>query len=145
MFNPSRSRIIAIGKIRKQWINDGINSYLKRLPGLSILQIKDSNLKKESQIILSSIKKYEIPIILGEEYDSFSSIEFAKYLSDFGNNQLVFILGGSEGLSSDIKKISSWKLSLSPLTFPHELAQLLLVEQIYRAKSILEGSPYHRK
>ena len=140
----TRYRILTVGKIKKLWIKDGINFYLKRLPGITIKEIRDSNPKKETEHIISSIKKNESPIVLSEEYDSVSSIDFADKLKRYGNNRLIFIIGGADGLTSEIKKISSWQFSLSPLTFPHEIAQLLLVEQLYRAQTILDGGAYHR-
>ena len=121
-----------------------MNFYLKRLPGITIKEIRDSHPKKESETIISLIRKDELPILLSEEYKSFSSFQFTEELQKFGNHNLAFIIGGSDGLSAEIKKIPSLKFSLSPLTFPHEIARLLLVEQIYRAQMILQGSPYHR-
>ncbi len=144
MFNPSRYRILSVGKIRKDWIKEGISLYLKRLPGLSITEIRNSNPQKEAESILSSLRKDELPVVLDEKYKTLSSIEFANHLQTLQNQRLAFIIGGTEGLNANIKNIAEWKLSLSPLTFPHEIARLLFIEQLYRAQSILQGSPYHR-
>ena len=144
MFNPSHHRILAIGKVRKRWIQHGIALYLKRLPGLTINELRDSTPEKETKEILSSLKKNESLVVLGEEFQSITSLEFANHLNQFESRHLVFVIGGSEGISPEVKKISPWKLSLSSLTFPHDIARLLLIEQIYRAQTILKGNPYHR-
>ena len=136
MFNPSRCRIIAIGKVRKKWIKDGLDLYKKRLPNLSITELHDSNLKKEAAGIMSSIKGGELLIALCEEGEKLSSIAFSNQLQKLSSERLVFVIGGANGLSLQIKNIAHLCLSLSPLTFPHEIARLLLVEQIYRANMI---------
>ena len=133
-----------MGKVKKAWIQEGINLYLKRLPGLTISEIRDSNPEKEAENILSIIKKEELIVVLSEESNLFSSITFSHKLSQLANQRLVFVVGGSDGISSKIKNIADWNLSLSSFTFPHEIARLLLVEQIYRAYSIITNSPYHR-
>ncbi len=143
--NPSRYRILTIGKIRKKWIRESLNSYLKRLPGLFITEFRDSTPQHESKTILSALKNDEILIALTEEGETFTSIEFAKRLQKLGSQRLAFIIGGPNGLTPEIKSSAHWSISLSPLTFPHEIARLLLVEQIYRAQTIIQGGPYHRK
>ena len=144
MINPSRYRIIAVGKIKKPWLQEGVKTYLKRLPGLQINEIRDNNSKKETEAIISLIRKDELVVVLSEEHETYSSIKFSEKLQSFGNQRLVFIIGGADGISSKIKSISKWDLSLSTYTFPHEIAQLLLIEQLYRAQSIISKTPYHR-
>ncbi len=145
MFNPSKCRIIAIGKVRKAWIQTGLRVYKKRLPDLSITEIRDSNIQKETNTIKSSIKTGEVLIALCEKGESLTSMSFYHRLQKIESERLVFIIGGPNGLSSEIKNIARFRLSLSPLTFPHELARLLLLEQLYRATTIAKGSPYHRR
>ena len=145
MINPSRYRIIAIGKIRKQWIQSGINLYMKRLPGLLITEIRDSNLKKEAEIIRSSLKNGELLIPLCEEGETFTSLSFSKCLQTISSERIVFLVGGANGICPDIKASAHIRLSLSTLTFPHEIARLLLIEQLYRATTIARGGPYHRE
>ena len=145
MTTYSRWRIIAIGKIRKTWIQDGLNIYLKRLPGLTITELRDCGINKESQLINQAIKNYELAIILSEDGELLTSISLSQELQKLGSKRLVFIIGGADGLSPDIKNIAHWKISLSRFTFPHEIARLLLVEQLYRVSSIAQGSPYHRE
>ena len=145
MLNTSRYKIIVIGKIRKAWIKDGINMYLKRLPGLKIIEIKDSTQIKEEYVIKEFIKANDTLVTLNENGQSFTSKEFSEKLLDCQNQNITFAIGGATGFSPSLNDSAAWKLSLSPLTFPHEIARLLLIEQIYRAKSISQGSPYHKE
>ena len=145
MLNISHYKIIAIGKIKKRWIQEGIEMYSKRLPGLELLEIKDSTQRKEEQMIKENLKKNETLVTLNENGHSFSSKQLAKKLLDSQNQNITFVIGGPSGLSSSLNSSASWQLSLSPLTFPHEIARLLLIEQLYRAKTITQGGPYHKE
>ena len=144
MINPSRIRILAVGKVRKGWVQEGVALYRKRLPGLVITELKDSTMAKEAEAIRSALQLDERLVVLTEEGSSFDSLSFAERLRDSGSDRLAFVIGGATGLDPQLKATASWRLSLSPLTFPHELARLLLLEQLYRASSILLGGPYHR-
>ena len=145
MLNISHYKIIAIGKIKKRWIQSGIDMYLNRLPGLKIIEIKDSTQEKEESTIKDILKKNETLITLNENGHSFTSKRLATKLLDSHTQNITFVIGGATGLSSSLNTSASWQLSLSPLTFPHEIARLLLIEQLYRAKTILQGSPYHKE
>jgi 23S rRNA (pseudouridine1915-N3)-methyltransferase len=142
--NPSRCRILAVGKVRRSWIQDGIELYRKRLPGLEIIEIRDSTPDKEAESIRASLRADEHLIALMEEGDAAGSIPFARRLDQLGNQRLAFVIGGADGLTNELKGRAHWQLSLSPMTFPHELARLMLIEQLFRAQAILQGSPYHR-
>ena len=142
--NPSRCRILAVGKVRRSWIKDGIELYRKRLPGLEIIEIRDSTPDKEAESIRASLRPNEHLIALMEEGDAVGSIPFARRLDQLGNQRLAFVIGGADGLTNELKGRAHWQLSLSPMTFPHELARLMLIEQLFRAQAILQGSPYHR-
>ncbi|CRY91914.1 ribosomal RNA large subunit methyltransferase H [Synechococcus sp. WH 8103] len=142
--NPSRCRILAVGKVRRSWIQDGIELYRKRLPGLEIIEIRDSTPDKEAESIRASLRPNEHVIALMEEGDAVGSIPFARRLDQLGNQRLAFVIGGADGLTNELKGRAHWQLSLSPMTFPHELARLMLIEQLFRAQAILQGSPYHR-
>ena len=142
--NPSRCRILAVGKVRRSWIQDGIELYRKRLPGLEIIEIRDSTPDKEAESIRASLRPNEHLIALMEEGDAVGSIPFARRLDQLGNQRLAFVIGGADGLTNELKGRADWQLSLSPMTFPHELARLMLIEQLFRAQAILQGSPYHR-
>ncbi len=144
MINTSRYRIICIGKVKKKWIQTGIDNYLRRMPGLIIIELKDSDKKKEASNIKSRIHKNERIVLLQETGNQLTSKNLSTKLNEFNNDRIVFIIGGANGLDPDLNKVASWDLSLSKFTFPHEIARLLLVEQIYRAQTISEGSPYHR-
>tara|TARA_Y100001968_G_scaffold248048_1_gene232547 strand:+ start:267 stop:704 length:438 start_codon:yes stop_codon:yes gene_type:complete len=145
MLNISHYKIIAIGKIKKKWIQAGIEMYLKRLPGLQIIEIKDSTQAKEESTIKEILKRNEILVTLNEYGHSFTSKQLAKRLIDSHNQNISFVIGGATGLSPSLNSSSSWQLSLSPLTFPHEMARLLLIEQLYRAKTIAQGGSYHKE
>ena len=136
MLQTNRLSISAIGKIKKIWIKEGINQYKKRMPNLIINEFKSFN--------IDDLRVNNIIICLSEEGKYLSSIELTSLLLKFNNKKINFLIGDSDGISSDIKKKSDFLLSLSPLTFPHELARLILIEQIYRAISIANNSPYHR-
>ncbi len=122
----------------------GVELYLKRLPGLQVLELKDSSREKEAEAIRAALRSDEHPVMLMEQGETLASVPFAKRLQQVGNERLAFVIGGADGLSDELKAASRWQLSLSPMTFPHELARLLLLEQLYRAQAILQGSPYHR-
>ena len=145
MINISHYKIIAIGKIKRKWIQTGIDIYLNRLPGLKIIEIKDSTQKKEEYMIKEILKKNETLITLNENGQTFSSKQLSKKLLDSNNQNITFVIGGATGLSASLNSFASWQLSLSPLTFPHEIARLLLIEQLYRAKTITQGGPYHKE
>ena len=139
MIQTNRLTINAIGKIKKPWIKEGIDQYKKRMPDLLIREFKYFKINN-----FKDNRDKNIIISLGEEGKSFNSKEFSSLLSNFNNKKIIFFIGDSDGLSSQFKCNSDLLLSLSPLTFPHELARLILIEQIYRAVSITKNSPYHR-
>ena len=142
--NPSRFRIIAVGKIRKTWVQEGIETYHKRLPGLSIVEVRDSTPDKEADAICQVLRSDEWPVMLMEQGETLTSTVFAERFRSMGSQRLAFVIGGADGLTAELKAMARWKLSLSPMTFPHELARLLLIEQLFRVKAIQQGSPYHR-
>ena len=145
MLNISHYKIIAIGKIKKKWILNGIEMYLKRLPGLEVIEIKDNNQSKEEHTIKEIISKNEILVTLNENGQSFTSKQLATKLLNSHNQSITFVIGGASGLPTSLNNSASWQLSLSSFTFPHEIARLLLIEQLYRAKTITQGGPYHKE
>ena len=145
MLNISHYKIIAIGRIKRRWIQEGIEMYLKRLPGLEIIEVKDNNQTKEEHSIKEIISKNEILVTLNENGQSLTSKQLATKLLNSSNQKIIFVIGGASGLSSSLNNSASWQLSLSPLTFPHEIARLLLIEQLYREKTVTQGGPYHKE
>ncbi len=144
MINPSRLRVLAVGKLRKPWLQEGALLYLKRLPGLEITELRDGGMAREAQAIRAALRPGEELVVLTEEGHPFTSQAFARRLEGSGSSRLAFVIGGADGLEPALKAQAAWALSLSPMTLPHELARLLLLEQLYRALSIQQGGPYHR-
>ena len=142
--NLARCRIIAVGKVRKGWVQEGIALYLKRLPGLTITELRDSTPEKEADAIRQALRPDELPVVLMEQGKTLDSVRFSEQLSGYGSQRLAFVIGGADGITAQLKAAAAWQLSLSPMTFPHELARLLLLEQLFRAQAIRSGSPYHR-
>ncbi len=139
MLQTNRLSINAIGKLKKSWIAEGVSQYRKRMPELKIKEFKDFKLNN-----IKHIYPDNIIISLSEEGKTFNSQEFSSLLLNYENRKISFLIGDADGLSNDIKSNSDLILSLSPFTFPHEIARLILIEQIYRAVSISQNSPYHR-
>lgn len=137
-------KIIAVGKVKKNWIDTGIKEYLKRLNNLEIIEIKDSNKDQEAHKIISLIKPNEKLIVLSEEGQLFTSIQLANLIENEHFFSFVFAIGSAEGISDKLKQSAHQILSLSKMTFPHEIARLLLVEQIYRANTIINNQKYHK-
>ena len=125
-------------------VQEGIELYLKRLPGLTIVELRDGNPEKEAESIRQTLRSDEWPVMLMEQGETLTSISFSERLRNLGSQRLAFVIGGADGLTAELKGLAHWKLSLSPMTFPHELARLLLIEQLFRAQAIQQGSPYHR-
>ena len=144
MIIPSRIRILAVGKVRKGWLSEGVALYLKRLPGLEVVELRDGGMAREAEAITAALRPDERLVALTEEGQTFSSPALAQRLEGSGSERLAFVIGGADGLDPILRSRASWRLSLSPMTFPHELARLLLLEQLYRALSIQQGGPYHR-
>ncbi len=153
-------KVIAVGKIKEKYLKEAINEYTKRLSpfcSFSVIevnaeQINDEALieqykKSEAAKIIQHIKENSYIITLEIEGKNLSSEEFAqkiKSLSNGGYNEIVFIIGGANGLDKQISDISHFKLSFSRMTFTHQMMRLILTEQIYRAFKINNNEPYHR-
>jgi 23S rRNA (pseudouridine1915-N3)-methyltransferase len=137
-------KLIAIGKVKKGWIREGLEVYLKRVPELEVVELKDSSPAKEGELVLSMLRPEQQLVALTETGQTFSSVQLAQFLGAASSHQLVFFIGSADGLSVQVQQQAAHRLSLSPMTFPHELARLLLVEQLYRAKTILQGGQYHK-
>lgn len=156
-------RIIAVGKIKERFLQDGILEYEKRLRPYAKIQIieipeekrptsatppiEQAAMAKEGERILASIPEGSYVVALDVNGEDWSSTALAQALSRrelAGNNQIAFIIGGDLGLAPAVISQSNLRLSLSRMTFTHPIARLLIIEQIYRAFRILRGEPYHK-
>ncbi|ERT67676.1 MAG: 23S rRNA (pseudouridine(1915)-N(3))-methyltransferase RlmH [Cetobacterium somerae] len=151
--------IICVGKIKEKYILDGIQEFAKRMQAfgkLKIFELKedgnDSNrnmsIEKESKSILETLEKNKgFKILLDIQGKNFSSEDMASQIEKIGLNgdsTINFIIGGSYGVSEDIRKSADLRLSFSKMTFPHQLMRLILIEQIYRWFSIIKNTKYHK-
>ena len=149
-------KIVCVGKIKEKFYRDAIEEYLKRMSKYSKIQILEvddvdnSNPQvskaREKDLILKHINLKDYIITLEIEGDKYSSLELSKKIDKILaiNSNITFIIGGSNGLDPEIKKISNMKLSFSDLTFPHQLFRIMLLEQIYRSFKILNNETYHK-
>ena len=153
--------IIAVGKIKEKYLKEAIDEYKKRLSkfcSLNIIEINEcvakteneGNIKKsieeEARDIISKIKnEYVIALdIEGKEYSTMEIFEKINEIMLNGASEISFIIGGSYGLSENVKKKADLRLSFSKLTFPHQLFRVILLEQVYRVFKIKNGEPYHK-
>lgn len=155
--------LITVGKIKEKYMVEGIKEYSKRISRyakLKIIQVPDEKApddltdkemeiikNKEGERILSKLPPNAYIISLVIEGKALDSNELARHMEELmidGLSNVVFIIGGSLGLSDKIIKESNLKLSFSRMTFPHQLMRLILLEQIYRGFKIIRGEPYHK-
>ena len=142
-------KIICIGKIKEEYLKEGINDYLKRISKyhkINIIELPDSNIHNEAIEILKNIDQKDYIISMCIEGNILSSTELATKIDKtfITNPCITFIIGGSDGLTEEIKNKSDYKLSFSKLTYPHGLFRLILLEQIYRSFKILNNETYHK-
>ena len=156
-------KIVTVGKLKEKYLKDGIAEYSKRISRFAAVEMieladektpdraSDSENEKildlEGNRILSTIGDREFVVVLAIEGKTLSSEEFSKQLEQAsinGYSTLTFVIGGSLGLSPKVKNRANLSLSFGRLTLPHQLMRLVLVEQIYRAFTIQQGSPYHK-
>ena len=155
-------KLITVGKIKESYHTEAIDEYLKRLGTyckLSIIEVAPSKIlselpsdidkykKEEGEKILSFIKKESFVITLEIKAKQLSSEEFAEKidnLSKDGLSELIFVIGGANGLDLSVLERSDFSLSFSKMTFTHQMIRIILLEQLYRAFKILKNEPYHR-
>ena len=140
-------KLVLIGKLKDRAIQarcDEFAKWLSPYAKLEIVELPDSNVAKEGQAIVKALEKERSAavVVLSEEGRQFSSQEFAAKLGSF-DRKVVFVIGGPCGLAPEVKQRADLLWSLSKLTFTHELARLLLTEQLFRATNILHGGSYH--
>lgn len=155
-------KIISVGKIKEKSLKTLIDEYLKRLSRFAKTEIVEINdlpvpdnpseneintvIAKEGVEISKHINPRSYVISMCIEGKKKSSEEFASFLNDTQNSfsEITFVIGSSHGLSDDIKKASNFKLSMSDMTFPHNVAKFMLIEQIYRSYKIINNENYHK-
>ncbi len=150
-------KLICVGKIKENFIKEGIAEYTKRISAFdnfNLVEVKEVNTKTplenmalEGDNILNKIADDEYVITLEIEGKMFDSPAFAEFIDNkktYGTSKITFVIGGSNGLSSRVKKRSNFALSFSNFTFPHQLMRLIFVEQLYRAYTIINNQEYHK-
>ena len=152
-------RIVAVGKIKEKAMKQLIEEYAKRISAYSRLEIAevddepnvnnmDDNVRQiEGERILKQIKKDSYVILLDLKGKTLSSEELAEKISrinTYQSSNITFVIGGSLGVSEQVKQRADFMLKMSDMTFPHNLARLIILEQIYRSYKILNHEPYHK-
>lgn len=150
-------KIICVGKIKEKYLEDGIKEYFKRIEGfqkIQIIEVKEfntpdinKNIYNEGQLIKEKINKDDYNITLEINGKKLDSVQLAKKIGEvqtYQSSNINFIIGGSNGLSEEVIKMKNFSLSFSDMTFPHQLMRLILLEQIYRAFTIINHKEYHK-
>ena len=153
--------LVVVGKTNEKYLIEGISDYQKRLKHyinfeiVEILNIKNAKnfsekqlIKKEGEMILKQINTSDYLVLLDDQGNDFSSPSFADKLQQWmisGKKRLVFVVGGAYGFSQELYNRGNEKLSLSRMTFSHQMVRLFFIEQLYRGYTILNNEPYHHK
>ncbi len=151
--------LLVIGKTDKDFVIKGIEEYRKRLVHyipfemVVIPDIKNTKnmseqqqKQKEGELILSKIKPADTLLLLDENGKTFSSVQFSQFIEQKmvnGNKNIVFVIGGPYGFSEEVYQKAQGKISLSKMTFSHQMIRMIFIEQLYRAMTIIKGEPYH--
>ncbi len=141
----SKMRIVAIGKVKEKWIKTGCEHFLTQINHFDkcdVVEIKDSSVKEEGKKLLEKADGAFL-VALDEKGKRFTSRQFSKKISGV-NKDIVFVIGSSDGLCEDVVQKADLVVSLSDMTFTHEMARLFLLEQIYRHEMIVNNRTYHR-
>ncbi len=153
--------LLTVGKTDRKWVKEGLEVYtsrlkhyipfsineiaeLKNVSALSREQIK----AREGELILKNLKPNDCVILLDERGKEFSSLEWARNMEERlsrSNKDIVFVIGGAYGFSDEVYARSDGKISLSKMTFSHQMVRVIFVEQLYRAFTIMRGEPYHHE
>ena len=150
-------KIIYISSEKNSNIEILVNNYIKKIKHLAeidLFKIDNKNKSKknqfnidyESNLIINQLSKNDINILLDEKGDVYETIEFSKFIQKnflYSSMKIVFIIGGAYGFNKELNKTVEKKISLSKFTFTHDMARLLLIEQIYRALTVIKKIPYH--
>lgn len=142
-------KVICVGKIKEEYLTKLISDYesrIKKYHKLEIIELKDSDIETEGELILKQIKSNDFVVTLEIGGSNLTSMELAnqidKWLMNYAN--ITFVIGGSYGIADSVKNVSSYRLSFGKNTFPHGLFRGILLEQIYRSFKILNNETYHK-
>lgn len=150
---------LVIGKTDESYLDTGILKYIKRLEHYVPFEMKiipdiknrktlteDQQKKAEGELILSNINIGDDLVLLDENGKTFSSVAFSQWIEkqmNIGSKRMIFVVGGPYGFSKEVYAKAKFKISLSEMTFSHQMIRLIFVEQLYRAFTIIKGEPYH--
>lgn len=153
--------LLTVGKTDKDWVRQGMDIYVSRMkhyfpfsveeiPELkNVSSLSEDQIKsKEGELILKNLRPTDDVILLDERGREYSSMEFAKVLQDkisYTGKDIVFIIGGAYGFSEAVRQRAGGKISLSRMTFSHQMVRAIFIEQLYRAFTIMRGEPYHHE
>lgn len=153
--------LLTVGRTDKDWVKQGMDIYVSRLKHyvpFSVIEIpelknvssltKDQIKIREGELILKNIRPSDYLIILDEKGREFSSVEFARAIQDkisYTGKDIVYVIGGAYGFSEDVYRRADSKISLSKMTFSHQMVRAIFAEQLYRAFTIMKGEPYHHE
>ena len=153
--------LLTVGKTDKGWVKEGMEIYASRMKHyfpFSVVEIpelknvsalsEDQIKVREGELILKSIKPADDLILLDERGKEYSSVEFAKVLQDkisYIGKDIVFVIGGAYGFSEAVYQRATSKISLSRMTYSHQMVRAIFIEQLYRAFTIMKGEPYHHE
>ena len=148
-------KIICVGKVKENYYRDAIEEYLKRLSKYTKVEIvevsdlnydKEKTIREESKLIIDKLNNNDYKILMDINGDILDSVSLSKKINDvmINNSNLTFIIGGSYGVSDELKRMVDYRLSFSKLTFPHQLFRVVLLEQIYRCFKIINNEEYHK-
>lgn len=142
--------LITIGKLKEKFLIEGVSEYLKRIKIYAKIEVKEilecKTVEEEGKKLLAQVPKESFVIVLDVGGEELNSEEFAKKLDELtlrGKSNITFIIGGAFGISEEVRNVANFRLSLSKMTFTHQMARFLIVEQIYRAFKINRGENYH--
>lgn len=142
--------LIVVGKLKDRFLVEGVAEYLKRLKKFAKVEVREvpecRTVEEEGQKVLSLVPKDSWLCVLDVSGAALSSEAFAKQIAELtltGVSNLTFAIGGAFGLSEELRQAAAFRLSLSQMTFTHQMARLILVEQIYRTFKINRNEPYH--
>jgi len=153
--------LVVVGKTNIDFVERGVDIYLKRISNYNRFDIVvlpdlqnaksltvDQIRQQEGELILKQTQKSDYTILLDEKGREFGSVEFAKWLEKLNfqsHRSICFVVGGAYGFSEEVYKSADTKISISKMTFSHQMIRLLFVEQVYRAYTILNNEPYHHQ